>query len=143
MVFRFDPNDFKDGLPCIVCILELDEGEKTQNSTVAMDFMLNDALICGFIHIQLALCAETLFLIRLKFQSEYLFEIRQTQEESTENGDSQTFLTNILFWGYLTEVSMLTSQFEEANNHHHTPISTSFFFFTIIHINNNFLNMHI
>ncbi|CAH1434551.1 unnamed protein product [Lactuca virosa] len=124
-VIPFDPKDFKDGLECAVCLSELDEGEKTRILPKCCHGFHVECIDMWFhSHSTCPICRNPVS-DQIEISVEHLLEIRQTQEESTENGDSQTFPTNILFWGDETEVSTLTSQFEEANNHHQTPISTS------------------
>lgn len=124
-VIPFDPKDFKDGLECAVCLSELDEGEKTRILPKCSHGFHVECIDMWFhSHSTCPICRNPVS-DQVEISVENLLETRQTQEESTETGDSQRFPTNILFWGDETEVSTLTSQLEEANNHHQTPVSTS------------------
>ncbi|KAI3766320.1 hypothetical protein L2E82_16374 [Cichorium intybus] len=124
-VIPFDPKDFKDGLECAVCLSDLDEGEKTRILPKCSHGFHVECIDMWFhSHSTCPICRDPVS-DQTEISVENLLENRQTQEESTESGDSHTFPTNILFWGDETEVSTLTSQLEEANNHHQSPVSTS------------------
>ncbi|KAL4584499.1 hypothetical protein LXL04_009102 [Taraxacum kok-saghyz] len=124
-VLPFDRKDFKDGLECAVCLSELDEGEKTRILPKCSHGFHVECIDMWFhSHSTCPICRSSVS-DQIEISVEDLLEIRQTQEESPENGDSHIFPTNILFWGDETEVSTLTSQLEEANNHHQTPVSAS------------------
>ncbi|KAI3759813.1 hypothetical protein L6452_07890 [Arctium lappa] len=124
-VILFDPKDFKEGLECAVCLSDLGEGEKARILPKCNHGFHMECIDMWFYsHSTCPICRNPVS-HQTEISVENLLEIRQTQEESTENsGDSQEFPTNILFWGDGTEVSTLTSQLEEANSHHQAAILT-------------------
>ncbi|KVI05791.1 RING-H2 finger protein ATL3-like [Cynara cardunculus var. scolymus] len=124
-VIIFDPKDFKEGFECTVCLSELGQGEKARILPKCSHGFHMECIDMWFhSHSTCPICRNPVS-HQTEISVENLLESRQTQEESTENGDSREFPTNILFWGDETEVSTLTSQLEEANNHHQTAILTS------------------
>lgn len=123
-VILFDPKDFKEGLECAVCLSELGEGEKARILPKCNHGFHMECIDMWFhSHSTCPICRSPVS-YQTEISVENLLEIRQTQEESTDSGDSQEFPTNILFWGDETEVITLTSHLEEANSHHQAAILT-------------------
>lgn len=121
-IIQFEAKDFKNGLECSVCLSEIEEGEKTRVLPKCNHAFHAECIDMWFhSHSTCPICRNPVQ-EQTEVSVESLLENHQTQEQSTNNGDSHTFPTNVLFWGDETEVSTLTSQLEEANNQHQAPI---------------------
>ncbi|KAK9054771.1 hypothetical protein SSX86_025850 [Deinandra increscens subsp. villosa] len=98
-VISFDPKG--ERLECAICLSEVGEGEKTR---------MLPKCDHGF-HVE---CIDMWFYSNstCPICRNPVEELLETAQE--EEGESGDFPTNILFWGDETEVSILTSQLEEA-----------------------------
>ncbi|CAI9267649.1 unnamed protein product [Lactuca saligna] len=123
-VILFEAKDFKNGLECSVCLSEIMEGEKTRILPKCNHAFHAECIDMWFhSHSTCPICRNPVQ-EQTEVSVESLLENHQTQEQSTNSGDSNshTFPVNMLFWGDETEVSTLTSQLEEATNQHQAPI---------------------
>ncbi|KAI3512453.1 hypothetical protein L1887_19769 [Cichorium endivia] len=120
-IIQFEAKDFKNGLECSVCLSEVEEGEKARILPKCNHAFHAECIDMWFhSHSTCPVCRNPVQ-EQAEISVESLPENHQAQEESTNNGDSHTLPTNVLFCGDETEVSTLTSQLEEANNQHQAP----------------------
>ena len=115
-ILVFQPEDFKDGLECAVCLSELVQGEKARILPKCNHGFHVDCIDMWFqSHSTCPLCRNPVSSESSKSSSSTIRENvnESTQSPALENSDavnmseSPTFPTNVLIWGNQTQVSSI------------------------------------
>ncbi|KAF8388662.1 hypothetical protein HHK36_025342 [Tetracentron sinense] len=112
-VLIFNPQDFKDGLECAVCLSELSQGEKARLLPKCNHGFHLDCIDMWFqSHSTCPLCRNP---VGPPQSSNSLPDDIQTPVDDSPI-ESPNFPTNVLFWGNQTQVSTRLSGLEEAHS---------------------------
>ncbi|KAG2728495.1 hypothetical protein I3843_01G203100 [Carya illinoinensis] len=120
-VVTFDPNDFKDGLECAVCLSELVPGETARLLPKCNHGFHVDCIDMWFqSHSTCPLCRNPVAPESSEANNNHSVEVREDIESSGENSvaeysvESPNFPTNVLFWGNQARVSSGGACLEEG-----------------------------
>ncbi|KAG2722480.1 hypothetical protein I3843_02G113200 [Carya illinoinensis] len=120
-VLIFNPNDFKEGLECAVCLSELLQGEKARLLPKCNHGFHVDCIDMWFqSHSTCPLCRNPVAPESSNSSNDTSAELAEDFESSGENlvagysTESPNFPTNVLFWGNQTQVSSRGACLEEG-----------------------------
>ncbi|KAM3308278.1 RING-H2 finger protein ATL3 [Capsicum chacoense] len=122
-VVLFNPEEFKDGLECAVCLCDVSEGEKARLLPKCNHGFHVECIDMWFqSHSTCPLCRNPVV-----SEESTVENILRTSvdEEEPATVDMPNFPTNVLFWGNETQVSTLGSSLEESSPSPPPPPSSS------------------
>ncbi|KAH7565644.1 hypothetical protein ACOSP7_019877 [Xanthoceras sorbifolium] len=123
-VLVFDPEDFKDGLECAVCLSELLQGEKARLlpkcnhgfHVECIDMWFQSHSTCPICRNPVDDVQQGSNSLSVEIQSAEVIDLQGPQENlvSGYSTESPNFPTNVLFWGNETQVSTGGACLEEG-----------------------------
>ncbi|KAM7476144.1 hypothetical protein LguiB_023387 [Lonicera macranthoides] len=135
-VLKFDPKDFKDGLECTVCLSEISEGEKARLlpkcnhgfHVECIDMWFQSHSTCPIcrnpVSNQSSSSSSNSTTITpdssSSVEARIEIAVAAEEEEVSSSTESQSFPTNVLFWGNETQVSTMGG--DHNNNSNNNPI---------------------
>ncbi|XP_051119531.1 RING-H2 finger protein ATL3-like [Andrographis paniculata] len=124
-VVVFDPNQFKDGLECAVCLSEVSEGEKARFLPKCNHGFHVDCIDMWFhSHSTCPLCRNPVANESSGAEAEVTLEDILQAPAGENSTEAPSFPTNVLFWGDETTVSTFSPCVEE-NHQGGEPSSAS------------------
>ncbi|CAL0302212.1 unnamed protein product [Lupinus luteus] len=120
-IFVFQPQEFKDGLECAVCLCDVVEGEKTRVLPKCNHGFHVDCIDMWFqSHSTCPLCRDPIGCQLCKScdnsSSNNEQNVSHNSESSLETENSQVFPVNVLIWGNQTRVSSIATLLQQSSS---------------------------